>query len=176
MSTIKKILVPVDFSDASAVADGRALEVAARVHAKILFLHVIDELPAMLLGSESPVPSAVREAHERRLRAELEASAMRAHVAQVSSKCLVLHGVPARTIVDVAEREDCDLIIMGTHGHTGARRFMLGSVAEEVVRTASVPVMTVHADAASARTPPKGLRIRSSVPETDAGTARNPHR
>lgn len=159
MSTIKTILVPIDFSDTSEIAAGRALEVAARVKAQIVFLHVIDDLPAMLHDGPGALPAATRDAYERRLKTELEAAAMRAFVAQIPSRCLVEHGSPARTIVDVAEREAADLIVMGTDGRKGMRRLMLGSAAEEVVRTAPVPVLTVHTESACARTPPRGVRL-----------------
>jgi len=54
------------------------------------------------------------------------------------------HGEPHRVIVEYANEEDCDLVVMGTHGRTGLQRYLLGSVTEKVVRTCDVPVLTVR--------------------------------
>ncbi|MEZ4390622.1 MAG: universal stress protein [Polyangiales bacterium] len=56
----------------------------------------------------------------------------------------VVFGHPAATILEVATREGADMIVMGTHGRTGLARAMMGSVAEEIVRHADVPVVTVR--------------------------------
>jgi nucleotide-binding universal stress UspA family protein len=63
--------------------------------------------------------------------------------AAVPSEHRLLVGPPAETIVEVAEREGAELIVMGTHGRTGLARLLMGSVAEEVVRKAKCPVLTV---------------------------------
>jgi nucleotide-binding universal stress UspA family protein len=64
--------------------------------------------------------------------------------AKVACSCTMLEGSPAREIVRYAEQEGCDLIVMGTHGRGGIDRLLLGSVAEHVVRTSEVPVLTVR--------------------------------
>jgi nucleotide-binding universal stress UspA family protein len=56
----------------------------------------------------------------------------------------MVHGTPHTAILDYAEEHGVDLVVMGTHGRRGFDRFLLGSVTEKVVRTASVPVMTVR--------------------------------
>jgi nucleotide-binding universal stress UspA family protein len=56
----------------------------------------------------------------------------------------VLEGSPSREIVRYAEAQDCDLVVMGTHGRGGIDRLLLGSVAERVVRASEVPVLTVR--------------------------------
>ena len=60
-----------------------------------------------------------------------------------STICTTAMGRPAREIVKAARAENADLIVMGTHGLTGVRRLMLGSVTEEVLRTVTVPVLAV---------------------------------
>ncbi|WP_306052371.1 universal stress protein [Natronococcus wangiae] len=62
----------------------------------------------------------------------------------VEVETAVLEGSPSRVIVDEATPESCDLVVMGTHGRGGIDRLLLGSVAERVVRRASVPVLTVR--------------------------------
>lgn len=62
----------------------------------------------------------------------------------VSVETAVVRGTPYRTILDYADEEGVDLIVMGTHGHTGLDRYLLGSVTEKIVRTADQPVLTVR--------------------------------
>jgi hypothetical protein len=69
-------------------------------------------------------------------------------------------GSPGSQILEVAKREAADLIVMGTHGRAGARRLVLGSVAENVVRLAPCPVLTVRSTP-SAQAPPRWARRRS---------------
>jgi nucleotide-binding universal stress UspA family protein len=89
----------------------------------------------------------------------------RAHVERV-----VVEGHPAREIVDYARDSKCDLIVMGTHGRGGLDRLLLGSVAERVVRTAEVPVMTVRV---SERTTEAATTIDGELaPESDEDSVR----
>jgi nucleotide-binding universal stress UspA family protein len=62
----------------------------------------------------------------------------------ITTTTRVLEGNPAETIVDCARDTGATMIVMGTHGRSGFRRFLLGSTAERVVRMATVPVLTVH--------------------------------
>ncbi|WP_010612444.1 universal stress protein, partial [Halococcus hamelinensis] len=61
-----------------------------------------------------------------------------------SIEATILEGSPAIAILEYADKHDIDLIVMGTHGRRGIRRYLIGSVAERVVRLASVPVLTVR--------------------------------
>jgi len=83
------------------------------------------------------------------LRAEgteaVEAIAAQAEDAGVTAETAIETGIVHRSIVDYVDNEDIDLVVMGTHGRTGVGRFLLGSVAEKVIRTADAPVMTVRA-------------------------------
>lgn len=67
-------------------------------------------------------------------------------VDDVTVETALLEGSPASEIVSYADTNDCDLIVMGTHGRSGVDRLLLGSVAERIVRKASVPVMTIGVD------------------------------
>jgi nucleotide-binding universal stress UspA family protein len=76
----------------------------------------------------------------------VEAVAAQADDAGVAAETAVETGIVHRSIVDYVGGEDIDLVVMGTHGRTGVGRILLGSVAENVIRTASVPVMTVRSN------------------------------
>ena len=62
----------------------------------------------------------------------------------IGADAKLLEGMPAQSIVDHADEVDADMIVMGTHGRSGFKRFLLGSTTERVVRTATTPVLTVH--------------------------------
>jgi nucleotide-binding universal stress UspA family protein len=72
--------------------------------------------------------------------------------ANVEVESVILEGNPAEEIIDFAEKNDIDLIVMGTHGITGIPRFLLGSVAENVVRHAKKAVLVVRGEAARKKT------------------------
>jgi nucleotide-binding universal stress UspA family protein len=79
----------------------------------------------------------------------------------------ILEGSPSRRIVEYAEDENCDLVVMGTHGRGGIDRLLLGSVAEGVVRACSVPVLTVHVGGGDDERPKEA----DSGAESDTGQA-----
>ncbi len=146
MLKIKRLLYPTDFSGPSEHAFTAAVFLAERYGAELHALHVLalhaadpndpdHELPGM-----EEVYEQLSRAADARLRAigEAHSSDIRIHQAQE-------RGISAATgILDYAQDHDIDLIVMGTHGRRGLRRFVMGSVAEEVVRLARCPVLTVR--------------------------------
>lgn len=139
------ILVPTDGSDHAIAAVELAAEIADRIDAALHLLYVIDELPEL----ESPIPAEVTEPLEDNAQEILDESA--AVATQVGLDDDVIHTAVASGSVPHEIRArvdaiDADLIVMGTHGHTGLDRHLLGSFAENVLRTASVPVLTVKDD------------------------------
>ena len=134
------ILVPVDFSDcaALALAHGQAL---ARLHGATLHLaHVVRPpyAPARGDAAGAPVPDEpVRIGHARRL---LDDLAQDGAALGVPVECHVTVGQPEEAIPELARALGAGLVVMGTHGRTGLRRLVLGSVAEHVVRHAPCPV------------------------------------
>lgn len=124
---IRRILFPTDFSEASRRAGETALALARHFGARLVVLHVIPPVT-------DPEP---RRAALRSLAAEL--------AADVPVETETVAGVPARQIAASASRHRIDLIVMGTHGRTGASHALLGSVAEAVLRRAPCPVLTVPA-------------------------------
>ncbi len=149
---LKKILMPTDFSDCANAALSQAVALAGRSGAELHLLHVVVMFDQGLHYRDPEFPDI--EKVYRRL--EVDAAAEMTQLVEArktmplevhESHCRSLEPAPA--IVDYAEEHDIDLIVIGTHGRRGLRRFLLGSVAEEVVRTAACPVMTLRKNAAT---------------------------
>jgi universal stress protein A len=148
---MKRILVGIDFSPEAEAAARTALTFARAFDATVTLLHVHD-LPAML---NTIVPGADNRADAASLkvaaaeqldafRARLDERDPRAIEGSVSIETVVEGGVPAEVILRRADEDDFDLIVVGTHGLTGLRRLLVGSVAEAVIRGAHCPVVTVR--------------------------------
>jgi len=141
MSDFRRICCPTDFSEWSRVA----LETAARMVRKdggaLTVLHVTE---TTWPGAQAPFPPPPRspERGAATKLAEWTAEAERLAGSPVSS--VLLSAPVAEAIVDFAREEASDLIVMSSHGRTGFRRLVLGSVAEAVVRTAPCPVLLVR--------------------------------
>jgi len=142
-----RILVPTDFSPTSDAALEYARVLAARFGASLRILHVIDDPTAssdFVAEGFAPSTENIRmglqhHAHGRleQLLTPTDRILYRAHVD-------ALMGPPAATIVDHATATGSTLIVMGTHGRTGLAHLLMGSVAEQVVRSAPCPVLTVR--------------------------------
>jgi nucleotide-binding universal stress UspA family protein len=133
----KKILFPTDFSKCSDAGLEYATSLARDMGATLLIVHV-EEPPAvygegeMYYGAFEPDETALLEMlHE-----------VRPTDPAVAYEHRLLRGDPARRIAEFAQEENCELIVMGTHGRTGFRRLVMGSIAEAVVRRAACPVLT----------------------------------
>ena len=151
MAAYRKILVAVDGSDASKKGLREALRLAKAERARLVIVHVVDEYPAfaaldgMMAGAPgADLVPALREGGKRVL-ARAKASAQKGGVPATTVLREMLSGPAAYPIVREARKQGADLIVMGTHGRRGVRRLVLGSDAEQVVRTASVPVLLVRA-------------------------------
>jgi nucleotide-binding universal stress UspA family protein len=136
MLPIRQILVPIDWSASSVRAFRLATSLAREHGGRLLLLHVVP-LPAVMYG-----PPA--ESYLDHLREELDR--MKGSDPGVGAECLLAEGDPARAILSAVREGRCDLIVMGTHGRKGLNRLLTGSVAEEVVRKAPCPVLTVKAE------------------------------
>ncbi|WP_280535837.1 universal stress protein [Halopenitus sp. POP-27] len=138
---VKRILVPVDGSDCS----NDALQFAAEEwpEAELVLLHVINPARSSA-GSELGVPGAVEQWYENATTRSETVLSNAAATVDRDVEMLTEVGRPGNTIRDVAEAEDVDAIVIGSHGRTGVSRVLLGSVAEGVVRKASVPVTVVR--------------------------------
>lgn len=141
--TRQHFLVPLDFSPDADHALEYAIGLAAVLQAHVTLLHVL-ELPKLVDMSLTPY----RVKMETESRRELEARLQRVRQAGVAGDMIRVHGVPFQEIIAVAKTIGANLIIMGSHGRTGLRRVLMGSVAEKVVRLAPCAVLaTRHADA-----------------------------
>jgi nucleotide-binding universal stress UspA family protein len=138
MPPIRTILYTTDFSPLSEHARQIACALARDYGARLLVLHVVTPRVATLGGgTESTRPGAYQE-HIGELVRRLDAEGFPPGMeTQVSA------GDPATEILRLARDSKCDLIVMGTHGRTGLGRLLLGSVAEEVIRKATCPVLVV---------------------------------
>jgi nucleotide-binding universal stress UspA family protein len=135
------ILIPTDGSDAAREAVKTGIDLAAEQDATVHVLSVVKPVRSGDEGiSTDEIMEVMRESRERRI-AELADLAEANGVVAITA---VEEGVPVREILEYAETNDIDLIVMGTHGRTGFGRVLLGSVAEKVVRHSEIPVLTVH--------------------------------
>jgi nucleotide-binding universal stress UspA family protein len=147
-TTIKNILVATDFSVCSQAALFAAAEWAREWGAAIDVVHVAlipsFPLPPAVAGGEAAYRALIEEPRER-AEAELKHLVENASNAGIYVRNTLLEtGEVADSLCRLAARGHYDVLVLGTHGHTGITRLVLGSVAEKVVRTASCPVLTVH--------------------------------
>ena len=141
----RHILAPTDFSEYSKQAVASALELAKKFGAKLSILHIVELPPYPVEGYVPPsLTPTFLEDLERQASQELAQVVPEAESAGVEVARLVAVGSPYRKIIDMAEAEQVDLIVMATAGRTGFSRLVMGSIAERVVRTASCPVLTIR--------------------------------
>jgi len=135
-----RILVPTDGSDGIEAVIEHALELARVHNATVHGLYVLDTATLSRMPMDTSweaVSGMLREEAEQAL-AEIEEMAGE----RVTVETEMVEGAPGREIVAYAEETGIDLIVMGTHGRGGLNRLLLGSVAERVIRSAPVPVLT----------------------------------
>lgn len=146
MLALDRILVPVDFSDASAAALRRALDLTERTGTEVHILHAVPAPETDLDVSFDDLPEPDRAFYRevwKRAEGELDAFLQRVPAGRASLKRVLTAGLASRAILDYATHEDIDLVVMGTHGRRGLKRVMLGSVTEEVLQRSEVPVLVV---------------------------------
>lgn len=135
----KRIVVPTDFSEESMSAVDAALEIATDASA----IHVVHVLPELVVIEPSVAWATIEDedriqATERQLRAALEGDKYR------DMHLKVLVGDPGHSIADFAQDVQAELIVLPSHGRTGLKRMLIGSVAERVVRLAHCPVLVIR--------------------------------
>jgi len=143
---VRTILCPVDFSATSEEAARYTIGLAEQLGAtRVVFLHVFQR-PVYPVSEVAGtfVDATAEEAIKESLRRQLEGLAKRYSQHDIDVDADLLEGFPYPTINDAAMDEDADLIVMATHGRTGLGHFLLGSVAEKIVRTSEIPVCTVR--------------------------------
>ena len=145
MSEWSRICCALDFSDTSRLAMAEAAEMARRCGAQLTLLHVRPP-PAQVSSADLLVSArALEELASVDLARDLAVWRTEAErIATTGVKTALLVGDPAAEILRYARAHGVDLLVIGTHGRTGLRRLVLGSVAEHVVRQAPCPVMVVR--------------------------------
>jgi nucleotide-binding universal stress UspA family protein len=141
---IRHILAPTDFSDYSKQALSNAFELAQTFGATLALLHVVE--PSPYLGEFTPptMGEDLLDDLEQQARAKLARILPEAQQAKIEMPRSVVMGSPSLKIVETAEAEHVDLIVMATHGPTGLSHLLIGSVTERVVHTAPCPVLTIR--------------------------------
>ncbi len=142
---IQRILAPTDFSELSKQGLTSALELAETFGAKLLLLHVVEPPTYPVEGiMPSQLGTTMLDDLERQASRDLAQMLSETHGSKVEVTRRVVAGIPYRKIVEVAEEEKSDLIVMTTHGRTGFSHLVMGSVTEKIVRTAPCPVLTIR--------------------------------
>jgi nucleotide-binding universal stress UspA family protein len=144
MLSLRQILVPTDFSETSDKALDFAIELAQKFEASVVVMHAF-EIPVIGFPDGSIVATAdvaarIQEAARKGLEATVAARAKRS----VKLTSVLREGPAADEIRSLAEELKVDMIVIGTHGRRGLARALLGSTAENVVRTVHVPILTIH--------------------------------
>jgi nucleotide-binding universal stress UspA family protein len=138
MIPVHRILYPTDFSEHSGYAFALACALAEAQGADLVVLHVVPPIDTHGEVLAQPWPGGFYEDLRDRLK-QLQAP----EGSGISVDHWLEEGDPASEIVRVAATVGADLIVLGTHGRTGVHRLLMGSVAEQVVRRAACPVLTV---------------------------------
>lgn len=141
----RRILVPVDLSEHARSALAHARELAEESGAEIHLLHVVQAFPDYGTAEMPPVPETLSEEERREIEGTLReiADEVLGDDLPVTLHVHEIFGNPALVVLDLAKQFDVDLIVLGSHGRSGIRRFWLGSVTEKVVQLAPCPVFTV---------------------------------
>lgn len=158
MRPFRKILFPTDFSDTSLAALSAAVEFAGESGGELLLVHVVpvetatpwDVPPYADFGLAAMPVAEYEEKVRSEVRRRLDRLAADRVPPAVRSRVIVGRGEPAKEIVHLAEEEHADLIVIATHGWTGWRHFVFGSVAEKVIREAACPVLSIRGAAVAA--------------------------
>lgn len=142
--TIHQIVVPIDFTETSGRALDYALDLAATFRAEVTVLHAY-QIPvysfpdgAFITGAD--IATQISNAAQQQLNEAVAAREDRG----VKMTAVLRDGVAWEEVNTVAGQVHADLIVIGTHGRRGLARALLGSVAENIIRTSTVPVLTIH--------------------------------
>ena len=146
MLPIKKIICPTDFSEPSYEALKTAIEMAIHFSAELIAVHVVTPIPFIPIHDD---PSSFNlPLYEKEMEASAQKSldeVFREKIPKsVHRRTMVIQGDPATQIVRLADDENADIIVIATHGLTGLRKFMFGSVTEKVIRLATCPVLSIR--------------------------------
>lgn len=144
MLSLRQLLVPIDFTETSDRALDYAIELARKFEAKVMVMHAyqipVYGFPDSAYITAADVATQISNAAQQKLDSIVEAR----KGSGVEVLAMLRDGVPWEEINTVAAEVHADLVIIGTHGRRGLARALLGSVAENVIRTATLPVLVIH--------------------------------
>ncbi|HWL89393.1 MAG TPA: universal stress protein [Polyangiaceae bacterium] len=144
MLSLRKVLVPVDFTESSDRALDYALELAARFDASVFVMHAYEVpvygFPDGAFIANGDVAARISTAAQKALDALVDARKSKG----ISLRGILRTGVAWEEANAVADELDADLIVISTHGRRGLARALLGSVAENIIRTTPRPVLVLH--------------------------------
>jgi len=150
MKEIKSILTPIDFSENASIIADAAIYIAGKFGASLHFVFVVQEFEDYS-GFMSPPVNMLNLKEEILVSAQLQMESFlkenkekckKAGIPSVESK--VLSGDITEEILNYQQSNNCNLIVMGTHGYKGFERIIFGSIADKVVKNACCPVMTIN--------------------------------
>jgi nucleotide-binding universal stress UspA family protein len=146
MQAIKTILHPTDFSESSKHAMMYAISFAQEFQAKLVLLHVIEEISSALYFDmlQAPPLTQLMVNIEKQARQALDEVLPHELRGKLPAEYILRKGVPFVEILRCASDVKADMIVLGTHGRTGLKHALFGSVAEKVVRKAICPVLSVR--------------------------------
>ena len=142
---VKKILLPTDGSDSSIRAAEYGVNIAKILGAQIVAVYIIDDVVLdearafFKAGEQEDVERKLRQAGQRYINYVLSL----AEKEGVKAACLIAKGIPFEQIVNLTDKSNMDMVVMGTHGRRGTERILIGSVAERVIEYSSCPVLVV---------------------------------
>jgi nucleotide-binding universal stress UspA family protein len=144
---LNRILVPTDFSERARMALSYGVMLAERFGSTLHVLHVVEAVADVAQVSQEQLDGRIADGTWNELYRLLSADDRK----RLNVELAIEWGVPFTEIIRYARARQIELIVMGTHGSGGVKRLILGSVAENVVRSAPCPVLTVGQAPASAR-------------------------
>lgn len=150
MPGFQTILVTTDFSETSRDAFPPALELAKRLGAKVVVVHVVEDRLPPFVDEFTAIPlDAILDSQTKRANKDLDAFLRTIDGLPADAERMVLHGTPHLEIVKAAESRSVDLIAIATHGRGFLTHALAGSTTERVVRRAPCPVLTVRSPSAA---------------------------
>ena len=147
-TSIRRILIPTDFSPPARQAEHYAVALAQKFAAELHIVHVVEDPALPVHGSRYSwaVPDDILPRLLEKAEHDLKLAVPTADVNMISQSLVrkIKVGHPVNSIIEYATENQIDLIVIGTHGRSGLTHLLLGSSAEKLVRLATCPVLTVH--------------------------------
>ncbi len=142
--TMNTVIAPIDFSRASRGVIDEAIRIAQSVHGRVVVMHVVK--PAMFASKLAPLSATAVEMTaevERAARAQLQLMQRRLMRKGISVETVCTTGSPIRSIVEQAATQSARYIVLGAHGHSALRQWVVGGTASGVLKQAGCPVVVV---------------------------------